>query len=212
MMQHRGLTGRLIGAGRPSGFEETERRIRMERIASGVAVTHADSPWFALRCWTGRETAVDNNLKELGVTALVPMRKGPDLRRRGRVIEGRMMPVIHGYVLVQMDASPVLLDALKAVEHVIEVLGGCLNPKRLSAAEVNDFRAMAERGVYDWERDRGVVFVKDEKVRIVDGLFGGLIGVVVSARNDRRGDAVVSIDVMGRETPVTLPLAMLEKI
>lgn len=212
MMQHRGMDGAAIGNLRGETLDERMRRIRLERLAAVARLTHEETPWFAVRVWTGRETAVDNALSGIGVHALVPMRKGPDLRRRHRIIPGQMMPVIHGYVLVQVDPGAESLDALKGVEHVIEVLGGCLSPRRLAKEEVNHFKDMAADGAYDWERPSDLVVATGDLVRIIGGPFSEFNAVVVTANGKGKGDVVVSVNILGGDVPVTLPLAMLEKL
>lgn len=209
MMQHKGLVGTMIG-----GALNCEERIRLDKLQRLVSAARAcgdDSPWFVLRCWTGREIDALQHLRKLGINGLVPQRKGPDYRRRGRIIAGQMMPVIFGYVLVQIDRSPEILAALDAVDHAIDLLGGCEFPKRLSSEEVRRFKDLAEAGTYDWS-NAGQVFRKGEKVRIVDGPFASFPAVIVTARPDGRGDAVVEIDIFGRSTVANLPLAFLEKI
>lgn len=210
MMQHNRFEGTPIGAGHLT-YADRSRLEKLHRIESAARICSDDSPWFALRCWTGREMAVQEHLEQLGITALVPMRKGPDLRRRHRVVPGQMMPVIHGYVLVQIVGKPECLAALDAVDHAIAVLGGADSPKRISSEEVKRFRALAAEGAYDWHQVVDV-FRKGQKVRAKDGPFATLTGEVISARMDGRGDAVVEFNVFGRLTPVNLPLAFLEKI
>lgn len=218
MMQHRAMDGVAIGGFGSQSFDDRMRRIRDAQLEEGALVAMngrimgASVPWFALRVWTGREKAVEKALSDADVLALVPMRKGPDLRRRHRVIEGTMMPVIHGYVLVQMVAEPAFLTGLLAVEHVIEVLGGMDRPRRVSAEEISKFKALAEGGAYDWEKVSRVIFRIGEKVRIKDGPFGGLPAEVVTCRSDGRGDAVVMISIFHSEVPATIPLALLEKL
>lgn len=213
MMQRNGnMVGMPIGVHRGDGFSDSEKRMRLDRLELASRVVSDDSPWFALRCWTGREEAVDKALEKVGVVSLVPMRKGPDLRRRHRVIEGKFMPVIHGYVLVRMVCEPLFLDAFKGIEHVIEVLGGCLSPRPMTGLEVNHFKAMADGGAYDWEKPCDLIVSAGEAVRITDGPFSRWNAVVVTPSRKSRGDVVVSVRMMGGEVPVTIPLALLEKV
>lgn len=210
MMQLKGLVGAAIGNGNLN-FEERIRLEKLQRLESVARATHADSPWFVLRCWTGHEVSVKSHLEELGINALVPQRRGPNLRRRDRIIPGKMIPVIHGYVLVQSDPMPEALAALDAVDHVIGVLGGCDFPKRLLPSEVARFNALAESGIYDWQQEN-VVYRKGDKVSVKEGFFFGAVGEVVTARPDGKGDAVIEMDVLGRLVPVNIPLALIEKI
>lgn len=217
-MQRNVFEGAPIAVGLTDGFEERMRRITVSMLDEGALLTvnyrinGGHAPWFALRVWTGREKSVEKTLEGMGVRSLVPMRKGPDLRRRGRVIEGSMMPVIHGYVLVQMMAVPEYLAGLKGVDHAIDVLGGCEQPMRLTDAEVNRFNVLACGGAYDWERPVDLVLKAGEPVWVTEGHFRDQKGIVVTPNRNGRGDVVIAIMFMGREVPVTVPLALLRKL
>ncbi|WP_244514675.1 transcription termination/antitermination protein NusG [Ensifer sp. LCM 4579] len=207
-----------IAVGSGDRFRDRMRRITDGMLDEGALVTincrinGGKVPWFALRVWTGREKAVENALDAIGINSLVPMRKGPDLRRRHRLIEGAMMPVIHGYVLVQMMPRAEYLAGLQGIDHAIDVLGGCERPMRISDEEVSRFNALARDGVYDWERPVDLVLKAGERVLITAGPFGGLTATVVTPSKKGRGDVVVSISFMGGEVPVTVPLALLKKL
>lgn len=172
----------------------------------------SDSPWYGLRVAFGREIAVENVLKEHRIESLVPMRKGRERRVRHRIIEAKSEPAITGYVLVRFAVTPESCVGLMAVEHVVGLISVDGNPIPMNHEEVMRFKAKADDGELDWEYDSGVTYVAGEQVRITDGPFGGFMGIVESVRNDGRGDAVVSADIFGRSTPVTLPLAILEKV
>ncbi|KOF17874.1 antitermination protein NusG [Ensifer adhaerens] len=218
MMQHRGITGQPIATRTGDRFEDRMRRITDSMLDEGALLTlncrisGGKAPWFALRVWTGREKTVESTLEEMGVRSLVPMRKGPDLRRRHRVIEGTMMPVIHGYVLVQMFARAEYLAGLQGVEHAIEVLGGCEKPMRISDKEVSRFNGLADGGTYDFARPIDIVVSAGERVRLTAGPFANFNAVVVTPNRTGRGDVVVSISILGGDVPVTVPLALLRKL
>ncbi|KQU79828.1 antitermination protein NusG [Ensifer sp. Root31] len=218
IMQRNVSEGAPIAVYSGERFEERMRRITDCLLDEGAMVTlncrinGGAAPWFALRVWTGREKAVENMLERMGVRSLVPMRKGPDLRRRHRVIEGTMMPVIHGYVLVQMLPQAEYLAGLQGIEHAIDVLGGCERPMRISDKEVSRFNAMALGGTYDWERPVDLVVTAGEPVWITAGPFNNQKAIVVTPNRKGRGDVVVAIRFMGGEVPVTVPLALLRKL
>lgn len=212
MMQHKGLNGVAIGEPRRQTFGERERAMRLELLESAARITHDGQPWFALRVMTGREIAVKLALEELGITALVPQRKGKTWERRGRKIEGVMQPVIFGYVLVQSDPAPDVLVSFKGVSDVIGVLGGAETPMRVTSQEISRFKAMAEAGAYDWEAPSAMVVTAGEKLRVKGGPFDRFDAVAATSSTKGKGDVVVSINVFGRETAVTMPLAMLEKL
>jgi len=212
MMQHRAMDGVAIGSRAHVSFDDMERETRLERLAQAARIIHDESPWFALRVMTGREFSVQEALEVLGITALVPQRKGPDLRRRHRVIPGSLQPVIYGYVLVQTDPSPEILVAFKGVQDVIDVLGGAEKPMRVTAKEISRFKTMAEAGAYDWERPSDLVLRLGETVRVKDGPFSSFMAVVVTPNAKGKGDVVVMVDILGGSVPMTVPLAILEKL
>lgn len=193
-------------------FDERMAGIRRGYLESAIEQTRFDSPWFGLRVAFGRELAVEKSLSDLGVECLVPLRKGRNRRLRHRVIEGKMEPAITGYVLVRFVPSNEACVGILAVEHAVSLVGTEGKPHPVTHEEAMRFKAKADQGELDWERESRVSFRRGEKVRVGEGPFSGLPGRVVSARGDARGDAVVEVDVFGRMTPVTLPLAFLEKL
>jgi transcription termination/antitermination protein NusG len=212
MMQHRGFTGVAIATRSRASFDDLEREARLEALERASRIINPESPWFALRVMTGKEVAVQEALEVLGITSLVPMRKGPDLRRRHRVIPGSLQPVIYGYVLVQSDPAPDVLVSFKGLDDVIGVLGGAEKPMRVTASEIKCFKAMADAGLYDWEKPCGLIVAAGDRVRTTDGPFSGFIATVVTPNGKGKGDVVISVDIFGRETPVTVPLVILEKL
>ena len=131
MMQHDKLDGMPIAIDHGERFEERMRRIKTDLLQAATLRARDDSPWFAIRVMSGREIVVKNVLDEAGIEALVPMRKGPEYRRRGRVVPSKMIPVMTSYVLVRFMPSDEAFLGIQGVEHVIGVLGGCINPRRI---------------------------------------------------------------------------------
>ncbi|HEY0120562.1 MAG TPA: transcription termination/antitermination NusG family protein [Rhizobium sp.] len=211
MMQHDKLDGVLIAVGLGERFDDRMRRIRADLLLAAKLRTADDSPWYAIRVMSGREIAVKNILDDVGVEAVVPMRKGPEYRRRHRVIPAKLIPAMTSYVLVRFVASDDAFLGIQGMDDVIGVLGGCISPHRISNAEVNRFKALADDGSLDWERPT-TIFRKGETVRVKEGPFASFFGKIVSCRDDGKGDAVVEMGVFGGMTPVLMPLAIIEKV
>jgi transcriptional antiterminator NusG len=211
MMQHDKLDGAPIAVGMGERFDDRMRRIREGLLIAATVRAADDSPWFAIRVMSGHEIAVKNTMDDVGVEAVVPMRKGPEYRRRGRVMPARLIPAMTSYVLVRFMPSDDALMGIRGMDHVIGVLGGCINPHRVSNNEVNRFKALADDGALDWERPT-VIFRVGETVRVKDGPFAAFCGKIVSCRGDGKGDAVVEVGMFGRMTAVLMPLAMIEKV
>ncbi|MBY2911370.1 transcription termination/antitermination protein NusG [Rhizobium leguminosarum] len=210
-MQRDKFEGAPIAVGGSEGFEGRMRRIRAEMLHAASVRARDDSPWFAIRVMSGREKTVNEALEKAGVEAVVPMRKGPEYRRRGRVIPASFIPVMTGYVLVRFMASDEAFLGVSGMEHVMGVLGGCLNPHRVSDKEVKRFKTLAENGKLDWEKPV-CSFKKGEQVRISEGPYVGFLGRIISCRSDAKGDAVVEMEIFRGVTSVLVPLAILEKV
>jgi transcriptional antiterminator NusG len=200
-----------VEAPRPS-FDDRMRAIRQTYLEDEVGPGRSDSPWYGLRVAFGREIPVENELKKHNVECLVPMRKGRERRVRHRIIAAKHEPAITGYVLVRFDPTPEACVGLMAVEHVVGLVSADGKPMPMDHEEVMKFKAKADDGSLDWERYCGLTFSKGERIEVTDGPFFGFTGTVVSARSDGRGDAVVELDLFGRPTPATLPLAILQKM
>lgn len=214
-MQHRTVEGVAIVIS-DRAIERRERAIsdRLSRTDRFAAIAQAgeSDPWFALRVMTGCEKAVEKALSDYSVEALVPMRKGKTWERRGRKIEGHPMPVVHGYVLVRFLPCVAAFDAIGSVDKVIGFLRAGEEAKRISHGEVDRFYRRAVAGEYDWKTVSAVSYRAGERVRITDGPFGGMVAEVVTPNSKGKGDVVVVVDMLGGQVPVTIPLAMLEKL
>lgn len=218
MMQHRGsLLGGVVS---DSGLiklariaDEQAAKLRWLSMASRRIV--ADYPnharWICLRVMTGREKAVQKSLEALDIEALVPTRRGKVHHRRGRVIPASDVPVLIGYALVRCVYSTTAMAGLETVEHVIGVLGGWETPVPISEEYVNKYIEKAATGAYDYERP-GIIVRSGEKVRVTEGPFGGIAGIVITAPTDGIGDAVIEITLIGKPVPMLVPLANIEKV
>jgi len=210
-MQHDKLEGAPIAVGIGERFDDRMRRIRADLLLAAKLRAADDSPWFAIRVMSGREIAVKNILDDVGIEAVVPMRKGPEYRRRHRVIPAKLIPAMTSYVLVRFVASDDAFLGIQGIDDVIGVLGGCISPHRVSNGEVNRFKALADDGSLDWEKPT-LIFKVGETVRVKEGPFASFCGKIVSCRGDGKGDAVVEVGMFGRMTAVLMPLAIIEKV
>jgi transcriptional antiterminator NusG len=207
-MQRNDWNGAPIGLMRDG---TCERALRLERLAE-AANRLPGRQWFAARVWTGRETAVENMLAEMGIETCLPMRMGPELRRRGRIIPPSPVPAIHGYVLVRMPSDGSVLAGLRAFDYFIEIVGGFERPISVSDEEVRRFKALADAGLYDWKCQMTQRWRAGDKASIAAGIFFGATCEIIACRNDGDGDAVVLVSLLGKEVPMTVPLAILEEL
>lgn len=128
----------------------TRHTLTARREAGGEVVA-----WFVLNVMTGRETAVTDELLDLGYAAFCPMERTKRLkpvtqRRKGethyRVVERALLP---SYTFVGLGANDTLSNALRC-EHMIGALGsGVSVPVAIPASAVMRLAEECEAGRYD---------------------------------------------------------------
>ncbi|WP_176086906.1 transcription termination/antitermination NusG family protein [Martelella sp. HB161492] len=211
MMVRQDIDGQIIRDARPK-LEERLKAISIRQRPSLREPVADDAPWFVAEVQQGHECTVEKDLIAAGVQTALPMRKGPARKRRGRIIPASDMPLMGGYLLVRFAVSNEALNAFYGFDHVSGLLGGWDKPFTIMHWKVTEILRRSQIGDYDWQRQAASRFQPGETVRIGDGVFAGLSGEIVNARSDGRGDAVVEVELMGRKTPMLIPLAILEKL
>lgn len=153
-----------------------------------------------------RETVEQRGLQDEIEDVLVPTEEVIEVRRGKKVpAERRLMP---GYVLVKMEMTD------RAYLHVIDTnrvtgfLGPQGRPTPMRDSEVSSILNIVEEGA---ERPRpSITFEIGEQVRITDGHFEGMNGMVEDVDEDN-ARLKVSVSIFGRATPVDLEYAQVAK-
>ncbi|WP_421424118.1 transcription termination/antitermination protein NusG [Agrobacterium rosae] len=182
-----------------------------ESASSAEARANGDSSWIIAQVAFGRETVVEKDMIDAGIEACVPMRMGPERKRRYKIIPATSTPVFNGLVFVFCRNIGDALRGVQSFEHVNKVLMNGERAATFSAEAVNDFRDMASRGEYDWGRNTGKID-RGDRVRIVRGPFVGYEVPVNGFEGSDKGEAVVTINIFGKPTVFNMPLDMLEKV
>jgi transcription termination/antitermination protein NusG len=189
--------------------------IRITQIAMASRRIIDDYPelaaWFCLRVMAGREFLVEDELKKMDVEALVPTYQGSETRRRGRLIEAPILPVLPGYVLVRCVPSAAAMAGLRRFEKVLDVVGSAETPYRVPEKYINKFIEKAKGGRYDRRPPAPVAYEVGEPVRVMDGPFASFPGTVVSW-DGPTNRVKVEVMIFGRETPIELDVAQIEKV
>lgn len=167
--------------------------------------------WYCLRVMTGCETAVENRLERSDVEALVVRCKPYRIVRRGRIRNISARPVIAGYVLVRCLPLPTAIAGLLAVDSVIGIVGDPMRPFRVADEEVSRFKDFADAGRYEHREAVKTKFGIGEEVRVCDGPFASF-NAIVAAVDMEKFRVSVEVNIFGRETPVELDIAQIEKV
>ncbi len=189
----------------------SQRRIRDSGIAKLSVRADSDSPWLVLKVMTGRELEVGENLQKVDVEALVPLKVGKAIRRRGFAALPRKEPIFIGYLFARCMISNDTMAALLGFNHVTGILGGYEKPHLISARNVLTFNEKANKGHFDYEVPQ-TVYRKGMKVIVRDGIFAGSQGEIIAGGSEGKGTAVVGVHFLGGLTPVIMPLAIIEPL
>jgi transcription antitermination factor NusG len=132
------------------------------------------SDWFVVRSRIRSEVAVASLLERRGVPVMVPL--GSSVRKSDKPVA-----LFPGYLFVQMDPEhPLQVLQTPGVQSVIT----CgRSPVRLEPHEVQTITALAQNSVPAEPRPG---LCHGQPVRIINGVFRGLEGVLSDVRNETR--------------------------
>lgn len=179
--------------------------------------------WYVIRAVSGQEKKIksylDNEihrqkLEEVIPQVLIPSEKVYEMRNgKKRVREKSFFP---GYIMIEADlTNNRALDMILNMPGVLGFLGNSQVgtttkvPVPLRQSEVNRMLGRMEEETQEIATPT-VAFLRGENVKVVDGPFGGFIGTVEEVFDDRKKLNVV-VKIFGRNTPVELSYAQVEK-
>lgn len=117
-----------------------------------------------------------------------------------------------GYMFVQMNLDEDTMAIVVGTARVMGYLGNYKNPKPMSDEDVLRFLgAPPEESAPEVEADKGIVFEKNQAIRVIDGPFANFDGIVEEVKPDQMKLKVL-VSILGRETPVELSYNQVEKV
>lgn len=173
--------------------------------------------WYVLHVYSGFEHKVANDIREKAKKRgleeaiheiLVPKEEVTEIKRGKRVATERN--VFPGYVMIKMDMSDDAWHLIKDTAKVTGFLGSGNKPQAISESEAN--RLMQQLASPEGTSSRRTItFDIGEEVRINEGAFASMVGVVDEV-DDEKGRMKVSVSIFGRATPVELEFSQAEKV
>jgi len=170
--------------------------------------------WYVIHTYSGYENKVKTNLEhrihsmDMGdkiFQVLVPTEEEIEIKNGKRhPVERKVYP---GYVLVEMKMGDDSWYVVRNTPGVTSFVGMGTTPTPLSDQEV---KAILRQIKLDAPKYK-VAFTKGEAVRVTDGPFTDLHGVVDEV-NPERNKVKVLVSIFGRETPVELDFLQIEKL
>jgi transcription termination/antitermination protein NusG len=199
-----------------------------EPIEPAVVVEHAPPPpaaptpeevetgrrWYVIHTYSGYENKVKTNLEhrissmDMGdkiFQVLVPTEEEIEIKNGKRhPVERKVFP---GYVLVEMIMGDDSWYVVRNTPGVTSFVGSGNKPTPLTDGEVRGILRQIKLDAPKYK----VAFTKGESVRVTDGPFTDLHGVVDEV-NPERNKVKVLVSIFGRETPVELDFLQIEKL
>ena len=170
--------------------------------------------WYVIHTYSGYENKVKTNLEKRVESmnmedkifrVLVPMEDEIEFKNGKKKITKRK--VFPGYVLVEMDMTDDSWYVVRNTPGVTGFVGTGAKPIPLLEGEVAAI--LRQMGM---EELRTVIeFTVNQSVRVNAGPFKDFIGVVRQIMEDK-GKLRVNVSMFGRETPVELEFAQVEKL
>ena len=188
---------------------------REPQIAPAPAEPTTDGRrWYVIHTYSGYENKVKANLEhriqsmDMGdkiFQVLVPTEEEIEIKNGKRhPVERKIFP---GYVLVEMVMGDDSWYVVRNTPGVTSFVGSGNKPTELNDTEVRQILRQIKLDAPKYK----VAFTKGEAVRVTDGPFTDLHGVVDEV-NPERNKVKVLVSIFGRETPVELDFLQIEKL
>ena len=172
--------------------------------------------WFVVQAYSGYEQKVKAAMEERIILAdlkqkfgeiLVPTEQVVELKSgEQKKTERKFFP---GYILIQMDLDDDTWQLVKQTPRVSGFVGGTREkPSPISDEEVNSIINRIEVGE-DAPAPK-TIYEPGEVIRVCDGPFNDFNGVVENVDYERNM-VKVSVQILGRATPVDLDFMQIEK-
>lgn len=174
--------------------------------------------WYIIHTQAGAEERVKKNL-ELRIRSLdasdqifqvfIPTEQEIEVRSgQKRTVSRKVFP---GYLLVEMEMNDRSWEVVRNTPGVTGFVSSQDQEGRLAPVPLDENQV---RSIFSKEKEAPrlkVGFVKGQSVRVMDGPFLDFIGIVDEIHMEK-GKVKVLISFFGRETPVELDFAQVERI
>jgi transcriptional antiterminator NusG len=168
----------------------------------------AEAKWYVVHTYSGYENKVKANIEktiennkhlvEQILEVRVPLQEILEIKNGAKKnVQKKMFP---GYVLINMEMNDDTWYVVRNTRGVTGFVGPGSKPVPLSEAEVRPLGIHAERVTID--------FAEGDKVSVIAGVWKDTIGVVQKLDFGKQ-NAVISVELFGRDTPVEISFAEL---
>lgn len=171
--------------------------------------------WYVIHTLSGQEHKVKESIEnriaveKLGdkiTQVLIPYEKVSEVKGGRKIITQRKF--WPGYVFVKMEFMDKTYYLINETVGVIGFIGTSVPPQPVTEEEILAVLAQIEEKKEKVKPK--VLFAEGETVKITDGPFANMTGVVENVDPDK-GKITVRVSIFGRETPVELEYWQVEK-
>jgi transcriptional antiterminator NusG len=170
--------------------------------------------WYSVQVWSGLEEDIkqkvekllEEKAKEKVEKIFVPPPKeieivfSPEKQVTQRFYSG--------YFLIYGELDEALKEEIKKIKGVIDIIGG----DKLYIFRSEEVEKLISQLVVEEIKPKPrYQFMQGDRVRITDGPFANFIGIVDEVKPEK-GKVKVLVSIFGRETPVEIEFAYLQKI
>ncbi|OAG28070.1 transcription termination/antitermination protein NusG [Thermodesulfatator autotrophicus] len=171
--------------------------------------------WFVVHVFAGFEREIGQKIKEALEAAGLSEKVSEIVVPPEKIIEiiglasgpvaRRFYP---GYLLVKAEPDEKVFEVIRSIDKVVGFMGG---EKPLPLREEEAQKIIERLKVSEIKPKPRYQFQEGDRVRVTQGPFANFHGVVTEVKPDK-GKVKVLVSIFGRETPVELEFAHVQKI
>ncbi|MDR0486447.1 MAG: transcription termination/antitermination protein NusG [Elusimicrobiota bacterium] len=172
--------------------------------------------WYIIHTYSGYEDKVKNslemsvqnlNMQDVISKILVPTEDIVEIKQTKKIVKKRKF--YPGYVFIEMTINNTTYWLIRNTAGVTGFLGGH-KPAPMAQKEVDNLLNALINPV-DTKPKPAISYEKKENIRIIEGPFKHLVGIVDEI-NQEKGKLKVMVMIFGRQVPVELDFLQVEKI
>lgn len=165
--------------------------------------------WYVVQAAVSSERKARDELLRAGYDTFFPFWRKEVKHHRSKKWMTREFPLFMRYGFVRLTGPDQCseLDDVDGVDKVLRVQGF---PVPVDDDVIVRIRRAVDSGAFDETREHGYRLHAGDKVRIAEGQFLGLEGLIDAVKDSRKAKVLVSI--FGRSVPTTIELENLAKV
>ncbi|RKX59023.1 MAG: transcription termination/antitermination factor NusG [Thermodesulfobacteriota bacterium] len=171
--------------------------------------------WYSIQVWAGLEEDIKQKMEKLleekGLKEKIEKIFVPPPKEIEVIFSPEKQitqKFYSGYILLYGELDEGLKEDIKKIEGVLDIIGGDkLYIFRTEEVE----KLISQLTVEEIKPKPRYQFMQGDRVRITEGPFANFIGIVDEVKPDK-GKVKVLVSIFGRETPVEIEFAYLQKI